>query len=545
VRGSVATPSGLRACGGRGHTAALTGHPLTLGALLDQEAFGLRLLTGAPDATARPVVGVHGTEVDHAVRWLDRDWVMLTTGLRLAGDADAQRTLVANAEEAGLAALGFGTGLTFDDVPPALLDEAAARGFPVFEVPEPVPFHRISAFAAQSVVSSDLYVLRRVVAVQHFLMEALQAGAPEEELVRRLSRVLDGEIALYSPDGRRQVTSRAGGAGAPADEERERAVWAGVCGRPAGLQRFDCAGATVTSAPVEADGRIRGWLVVVARRSSALDGLSRGVMDAACRLLGVVATARRITLAEEREQRALLFDAVVEGAPDAKVGEALAALGLDLAEPVRAVVVVPAQDAPAGSDALGELAARLEHACASRHVPALVRTRDDGVAVLHQGGPPPVEDWLAAGAELVPRLVAGVGRPATALADVARSHRDAALAVERLRRRPGAARGVLRFEDFDLTEWLLSEAAGDQLGAKVDEVLAALRAKPALHETVCAYLAADLDVGRAARALHVHPNSVRYRLGKVEELLGEPLSRPATISRLHLALTAEAARPRG
>jgi DNA-binding PucR family transcriptional regulator len=42
----------------------------------------------------------------------------------------------------------------------------------------------------------------------------------------------------------------------------------------------------------------------------------------------------------------------------------------------------------------------------------------------------------------------------------------------------------------------------------------------ALLETLRAYLDCDLDVRRAADALYVHPNTVRYRLRRISELTG-------------------------
>ena len=41
----------------------------------------------------------------------------------------------------------------------------------------------------------------------------------------------------------------------------------------------------------------------------------------------------------------------------------------------------------------------------------------------------------------------------------------------------------------------------------------------------------------AAKALNLHPNSLRYRLTKIEEILGASLRKPATISNLYLAIT--------
>jgi purine catabolism regulator len=40
----------------------------------------------------------------------------------------------------------------------------------------------------------------------------------------------------------------------------------------------------------------------------------------------------------------------------------------------------------------------------------------------------------------------------------------------------------------------------------------------------------------AARAMHIHHNTLRYRLGRVEEALGRPLKDPGTIAVLYIAL---------
>jgi purine catabolism regulator len=75
--------------------------------------------------------------------------------------------------------------------------------------------------------------------------------------------------------------------------------------------------------------------------------------------------------------------------------------------------------------------------------------------------------------------------------------------------------------------------------AKVEQSLAVIKERPPLYEALCCYFDVDLDVARAARALHLHPNSLRYRLAKVEELIGASLRRPATIANLYLAIMIE------
>lgn len=61
----------------------------------------------------------------------------------------------------------------------------------------------------------------------------------------------------------------------------------------------------------------------------------------------------------------------------------------------------------------------------------------------------------------------------------------------------------------------------------VDPRIADLRARePALAETLRVYLDSFGDVGAVARSLHVHPNTVRYRVRRIEELLSTSLADP-------------------
>jgi hypothetical protein len=48
-----------------------------------------------------------------------------------------------------------------------------------------------------------------------------------------------------------------------------------------------------------------------------------------------------------------------------------------------------------------------------------------------------------------------------------------------------------------------------------------------------------MNVAEAARRLNVHRNTLRYRLARIEELLGVGLDSPHAIANLHLALLTE------
>jgi hypothetical protein len=81
--------------------------------------------------------------------------------------------------------------------------------------------------------------------------------------------------------------------------------------------------------------------------------------------------------------------------------------------------------------------------------------------------------------------------------------------------------------------WLLRHLRAQVL-APLDEVPAASRRR--LEETLGAWLAAMGNQQATARALHVHPQTVRYRLGRLRAIFGPSLDDPLTQRRLMLAV---------
>lgn len=516
---------------------------LTLGALLDQEELSLRLVVGDGDWRGRVVRGVHCTEVPHPSRWLEPGWVMLTTGMRFADDADEQRSLVAELAEADLVALGFGTGMTFDTIPEPIVEEARRRRFPLFEVPYATRFSEVSTFAARSSISRDFHVLRRTVSMQNYLMESLDGASPEEELIRRLGAVLDSDIALYRPDGQLETLFRRGQRPSVSPKTDWGAdIWDEVCRRPPQLQRFSVGDAHVVSAPIEADGRIHHWLVVVGRGYQASEQLAQPVVEAAGRLLAVMANARRISASEEREIRhAFVADlATAHPAMLGALAERAASLGLTFAAPVRAVqLAVPG---PQPDDADWRPAQRLERTLAGTHQRFIIAEHEGRIVCLAEGEDDVLSAALDSVEPLLGRAAIGVGRPARSVQELARSLNDAALALAQLAvaENEGTA---LWFDDFDVVGCLVSGAPEDAVRARVDQLLEAIQAKPQLYETLRCFLDCDLDVGRSADALHLHPNSLRYRLARIEKSIGGSLRHPATIANLYVATMLDATQP--
>ena len=103
----------------------------------------------------------------------------------------------------------------------------------------------------------------------------------------------------------------------------------------------------------------------------------------------------------------------------------------------------------------------------------------------------------------------------------------------------GAPAASSSYEELDLATLLLSDTDPQRLEPRIERIVVVLHEHPPLHEALIAYFDHDLDVPATAAALHLHPNSLRYRLQRLEEELGCSLKKPATIAELHIALSGD------
>jgi PucR family transcriptional regulator, purine catabolism regulatory protein len=503
---------------------------LTLGDVLGQQDLDLTLLTEDQAALSRPVLGAHSIEIACPSRWVPKDWIMLTTGLRLRGRRDEQRRLIAELAQNGQAALGWAIGLVVQRVPTAILDEANARGFPVFSVPIEIPFRDIILFVNGARLNDDLYVMRRIMAMQDYLMDALHLDDPEGAITGRLAAMLEADALLVGTDG--TVLQRAGVTD-PAD------VIDALEAADDTLLEAEVRGRQLLGVPVSTEHRRAGWLVLVMRHGPLAERLGKPVLRSAAQLLGLVAHARRLEASDERKKREEVLLASLQEAEGERVipleHQALA-LGLDFSEPARAVAWGRrADELPLPAAVLDEVAIAIEDSLTAARVPFLIAPREDWIAGILQGGDDAVPRLLPERAREV-GLEVGLGRSIRTLGDAAQSMADARVALDHASHN-GA--NIVRFDDLDPASWLL--ASCDQVVAtqKVVELLDPLRDQAPLLETLRTYFAVNMNVPEAALQLNVHRNTVRYRLARIEDLLGMRLDAPRTIANLHLALLTE------
>ncbi|MEY9993579.1 hypothetical protein ABIE67_005611 [Streptomyces sp. V4I8] len=135
--------------------------------------------------------------------------------------------------------------------------------------------------------------------------------------------------------------------------------------------------------------------------------------------------------------------------------------------------------------------------------------------------------------------------PTVPLVEAAQSLRWATRALGLMGRGILPRQGVVRCADhlsallLHADEPLLDALRATAL-APLDEVSAGQRAR--LAETLLAWLLSGSNVPDVAARLHIHPQTVRYRLRQLEKLFGDSLHDPGTRLDLVLALRAESLR---
>jgi DNA-binding PucR family transcriptional regulator len=250
---------------------------------------------------------------------------------------------------------------------------------------------------------------------------------------------------------------------------------------------------------------------------------SREVAFGAAQVYAGAAEARG---AWDARLEALVVDAVLRGEADDSMQSRATALGWGS---VSAVTVV-AGVAPAGADTSAVDA--LRRAATRRGAEALAALQRDRL-ILVLGG---ASDPLAVATHLADHFGPGpivVGPTVPHLFAAGRSARAALSGLNAAPAWPDAPRPVSAGE-------LVAEraVAGDPQARRhlIDAIYRPLVAHPALIDTATTFLELGGTIEATSRHLYVHTNTVRYRLGRISQVIGYDITAPREAFTVHLAL---------
>ncbi|KAA6219929.1 PucR family transcriptional regulator [Streptomyces filamentosus] len=510
--------------------------PPTLASLVQHSSLRLVVRAGE-DRLDTPVRWAHVSELADPVPYMEGGELLLTTALTLdAEDGEAMRRYVRRLLGAGVVGLGFAVGVNYDEIPGALLEAARDEHLPLLEVPRRTPFLAISK-AVSAAIAADQY--RAVTAgfeAQRELTRAALAEGPDA-VVSRLAAHVDGWAALYDASGAVVAVSPDWAARRAArltpDVERLRE-------RPAPASAV--VGGTDDRVELQSLGtgrRVRGALAV--GTGAPLGTAERYAVHSAIALLTLTTERSRSLQAAEQRLGAAVLRMMLAGQPEHARTVAGDVYGGLLDAPFRLLVAEPGSGAERAEPPLPVLAESLEAAAAraGEAVLAVPEGEDRLVVLAGDGGA-----VVAACAGYAEReadeagVVVGLSAPA-GRATAATAYKQAEQALSVARRR---GRALVEHEDLAAGS-VLPLLADDAVRAFADGMLRALREHDAtgrgdLVASLRAWLSRHGQWDAAAADLGVHRHTLRYRMRRVEEILGRSLDDPDVRMELWLALKA-------
>ncbi|MER6271198.1 PucR family transcriptional regulator [Streptomyces sp900105755] len=518
--------------------------PPTLASLVHHSALKLTVRAGE-DRLDVPVRWAHVSELADPVPYMEGGELLLITALKLdAENPEAMRKYVKRLVGAGVVGLGFAVGVNYDEIPEALVDAAEHEGLPLLEVPRRTPFLAISK-AVSAAIAADQYraVTAGFAAQRELTRQALNAGP--EGLLAALAAQVDGWAALYDASGAVVATApewagrRAARLTAEVERLRERpAPASSVVGGPDNEDRVELHSLGTGRRP-------RAALAV--GTASALGTAERYAVHSAIALLTLTTERSRSLHAAEQRVGAAVLRMLLAGQPDHARGVAGDLYGGLLDAPFRMIVA----DA-GGGEVLAGLTEAVESAAARAGEAVLLVPEGERLVVLAADGGAAVAacvEYAAAreAARAVPaeqgggeddELVVGLSAPSGPIAAAAAyKQAEQALSVARRRGR------VLVEHDQLASGSVLPLLADDAVKAFADGLLRALYEHDAtgrgdLVASLRAWLSRHGQWDAAAADLGVHRHTLRYRMRRVEEILGRSLDDPDVRMELWLALKA-------
>lgn len=533
-------------------------------------------LVGGERGLHRNVRVVNVIEVPDILPWVKPDALLLTTGFPIRfADPDlpfhprALADLVEGLAGRGAAALGVKAGRYLDELPHAMIEAAERLDFPLFLIPREVGFDEVMSEVFMHLIDTQSWALDVADRTHRALTTIVLEGGDLPQIADEVAALFEAAVLICSPDGRVQAT-----AGAAADRQAARAL---PLFDPTGRLRTERLHDGLQVAPDGHPGQIAVAPVIAGDTDHGLivayapgDGLGPVTVQALERAATVVAlavTKRLAVTAVESKFRGDYLREVLAGTAGSpeQVAEHCAQLEWDVS---RSMVVVVAQLDPDDTAA--------EHASSSASTSArmpqerltaawqqVVRRRDRAAPVV--GFSHEVVALMPVGegdaVEVLDELVAavtgdrgggrhsfstGVSRVIDSVADLPHAYEQARKAVLVGRRMRGNG-ALAHFDSLGVHRLLSLVSDSVELRTFASEVLGSLAADTDeardLRQTLQALLDTNCNVAETARVLHFHYNTLRYRIGKLEGIVGR-FTTNANL-RLDLALALRVVEMRG
>ncbi len=555
---------------------------MRLRALLETGSLGLRLLGGQGELD-RSVRSVMTTDLRDPSRYLSGGELVLT-GLAWRRSPEESEPFVRILAQCGVAGLAAGEA-ELGSVPEDLVLACAQHRMPLFAVDEDVAFATVTEHVVRQVSGERAGDLAAVVDRHRRLMSAGPSGGGPDVVLDLLLSDLDLRAWVLSPTGR-QVAGSTGTE--PAGPERPAGLPAAVRSRLAADQfaavragrhapfRSTVDGTSYALFPVRRGSRdlretlLSDWLLAVEADTADWPAERLDLLHGVTQLIAVERDRRDASRTVRRRLAQEVLELVQSGAAPAETAARLRVAapvllpGLGTAAHWQIVVAGVEWRQPEGAHAGGGVEGAVDVGRAAQTLleellvdPVAPGAAADRVAVAHTGCeavalvPLPaagggeedegraglaadrllkgVRDPMSRGLADDGRLTLGVSSPVHSAEGLRGALEEARHARRVAAARPGSVCAA-GHEELASHVLLLPFVPDDVRRAFTARLLDPLRDYDKRHRaelvpTLEAFLTADGSWTRCASRLHLHVNTLRYRVGRIEQLTGRDLSR--------------------
>lgn len=470
----------------------------------------------------REVTWVHTSDLPDPWQWHGWGELLLTNGTALAPEGAAQAHFAEQVAESGASGLAIGLGMSGPPLTATVTQRADELALPLLTVPFSVPFTAVVRAVADANDREEASQLRRVARLYELLRVSMAAGRHGPDMFRRIGNELGIRLYLVDPaTGRSLFDDQADSAYAPVLAARYAAQGNAIPGMlrlrlPAAEPAEACAFA------VAVPGDASTALLVEALG----DQLPSPVLLQHIAVGGALELAQ-LTAGQERKRRVgadLLAQTLDRRIYSAAAGSQLAEFCLDLATSV--LVVSNSADDRAVAD--------LDRRLARARVPHILLDRDQLLYL------------VLADSDVNARLVTTLRNLSSSVgvSDVIRTADRMVEAAQEARWALGAAkaenRDLVRYGDQTL---LLLPRTTAEATVLVSRVLGALIRHDAERgteylNTLRVLLRLDRSWQLAAAELHIHKQTLGYRIRKIKQITGRGLTKTEHIAELWIALQA-------
>lgn len=535
-----------------------------------------KILAGA-GGQERTITGLSVVEAPDVLDWVRPHTFVMTGGFPLLHlDPEkgmtpaAMRRFISQLDDLKVAGLGVQFGPHIKELPAEVLTHADEIDFPIVELPSDVPFDLLFGQMMVEVAGVQAGVMKRTEQLQLVLEDLLLEGADLQRISNQMAHVLNIGIAITSVDGRVM-------ADAFTDEMRAALTTTGLfdeTGRfrteRVRLKKTTIGTGEVFAEPIVAAGNDLAR-VVAFNPSAAIDeevgyALQRGATVAA-----LLITQQQALNAVENKYRGDFLRDVLSGRSQSREHSEEYAIGLGWRLDMPCIVVSAQLDPQSPNEqpaptrvrrswqarfhlAWSQVVARESKTfpCAdfSNEVVAILALPDSGDLDSNR-----IVFELQAMVERIVRLVSGdrgggrrpfsvgTSRLVTSFDQLPAAYKQARRATE-VGRRVNGSGSTSHFDDLGIHRLIGLIPDNEEMAAFARDILGELAEETQeaeeLRQTLQVLLDHNLNVAEAARELTMHYNTVRYRITKLEKILG-PFTSDSAL-RLNVAVALQVSR---